>query len=624
MLPGPLGSCEVGVGHDPVERFTPSVARGSESGVTLSGRCPARGSGGPIGGVPPSNGQPTRDPLRRRVSFVVLAVCRLGRLLVVSLLAAPALLVRNAVGPMGGPRVLRWYFETCGGGYVKVGQLLATRYDLLRPGYTEELGKLLDSLPAVPTPRITRMIERELGRPLADMFTEFEPRPIATASLAQVHGAALAGGDEVVVKVLKPGIGDRLRIDLAFLRLTARVLDVLPVLRGLDVSGLAQELSRTAVEELDLRREALYTAHLHDRMAADPIAHYAPRVYREICSRKVLTLERIRGVSVREMLTAVANGGAEKLESWAARGITPERTAVILLRSVLEQTMRFRLFNADPHPSNLIAGDGGTLNWVDFGLVGWIDERQWEVQLRLRDAIARERVHEAYLALLEGMEPLPFRDLGGFEQDVKQSLRDFLVASRDPHAPLSQKSTGAFLLKTLSTLRRNRLPMTSSTVQLYRTILIADIVMLGLYPTIDWRGHLRRFLGDYSADLLKEAVREPVTSPYTGFRLARAPMAVADTVEWVMRRLPDIGRQTLHTLSAGDRLIPHGLRLLRRAVELGIIAVVAIAIVKPDFASTSTFGRFALRVEENPWPALGAGVLAVLVLGSFIRRTETT
>jgi ubiquinone biosynthesis protein len=565
-----------------------------------------------------------RRSLRHRAAFVALAIGRLTRLLVLSLLAAPALLVRNAFGPTAGPRVLRWYFETCGGGYVKVGQLLATRYDLLRADYTEELGKLLDSLPPVPTAEIREVIERELGRPIADVFAVFEPRPIATASLAQVHGAVLATGDDVVVKVLKPGINDRVRIDLAFLRLTARAIDVLPVLGRLDVSGLVDELSRTAMEELDLGREAMYTSYLHDQMAGDPIAHYAPMVHRQLCSRNMLTLERVRGVTVREMLTAITNGDDPALESWAARGITPERTAVILLRSVLEQTMRLRLFHADPHPSNLIVSDGGTLIWVDFGLVGWIDERQWELQLRLREAIAQDRIHDAYLALLEGMEPLPFRDLSRFEQEIKQSLQDYLIASRDPNAPLSQKSTGSFLLKTLATLRRNRLPMTSSTVQLYRTILIADIVMLGLYPSIDWRGHLRRFLRDFSTDLIEQAVAQPLTSPYTGYRLARAPMAVADTMEWLVRRLPDIGRQTLRTLSASERLVPHALRLLRRAVVLGIVAVIALAVIEPDFSRRSALGRFALRIEDNPWPYLGVGLLAVLLLSSFVRRMETT
>jgi predicted unusual protein kinase regulating ubiquinone biosynthesis (AarF/ABC1/UbiB family) len=561
--------------------------------------------------------------MRTRLSLVVLAVARTGRLVVLSLLVAPVLLVRNLLGPTVGPRLLRWYFEACGGGYVKVGQLLATRYDLLRAEYTEELGKLLDSLRPVPTAKVTQEIERSLGRPVPDVFPVFEPRPIATASLAQVHGAVLAGGDEVVVKVLKPGIGERVRIDLVFLRLSARVLDLLPVLRGLDVSGLMEDLSRTTVDELDLSREALYTAYLHDQMAADPIAHYAPRVYHQLSTRNVLTLERIHGVTVREMLTATTNGNHGALDGWAARGITPQRTAVILLRSVLEQTMRFRSFNADPHPSNLIVSDGGTLNWVDFGVIGWIDERQWELQLRLRDAIAHERVHGAYLALLEGMEPLPYRDLTRFEQEIKRLLRDYLVASRDPTAPLSQKSTGAFLLKTLAALRRNGLPMSSSTVQLYRTILIADIVMLGLYPSIDWRGHLRRFLKDLSTDLVRQAVKDPLTSPYTALRLARAPMAAADTMEWLVRRLPDIGRQTLRTLSAGERLIPHTLRLLRNLVVLGTVAALGLAAIKPDLSSESALGRFALRVADHPWPTVGAGVLAVLVLNSYLSRLET-
>ena len=390
--------------------------------------------------------------MRAWLSRVLHAIARLTRLFAVTVLVTPILLVRNVFGPTVGPRVLRWYFETCGGGYVKVGQLLATRYDLLPPAYTEELGKLLDSLRPVPTPKIIQEIERGLGRPISEAFASFETDPLATASLAQVHGAVLPDGDDVVVKVLKPGIGDRVRVDLRFLGLSAHVLDLLPVLRGLDVSGLIDDLSRTAVEELDLGREAMYTAFLHERMAADAIAHYAPRVYRELSSRNVLTMERVRGVTVREMLTATTNGNSGMLDVWAARGITPRRTAVILLRSVLEQTMRYRTFNADPHPSNLIVSDGGTLNWVDFGACGWLDERQWELQLRLREAIANERVHGAYLALLEGMEPLPYRNLSRFEQEIKRIMSDYLVASRDPSAPLSQKSTGALLVKTLATL----------------------------------------------------------------------------------------------------------------------------------------------------------------------------
>ena len=537
--------------------------------------------------------------MRGRLSHAVLAVVRLCRLVALTILVTPLLLVRNFFGPTFGPRVLRWYFESCGGGFVKVGQLLATRYDLLRVEYTDELGKLLDSLRPVPTAKVTEEIERTLRRPVAVAFASFESQPLATASLAQVHGAVLHDGDEVVVKVLKPRIDEQVRIDVRFLRLIGRALDLLPVLRGLDVSSLMDELSRTALLELDLGREAMHTAYIHEQMAADPIHHYAPRVYRELSGRTVLTLERIRGVTVREMLAATTNGNGGALEAWAARGITPRRTAVILLRSVLEQTMRYRSFNADPHPSNLIVSDGGTLNWVDFGAVGWIDERQWDQQMRLRDAIANEQIHAAYNALLDGMEPLPFGNLSQFEQEIKGILSDFLIASHDPGAPLSQKSTGAFLLKTLATLRRNGLPMTSSTVQLYRTILVADIVMLGLYPTIDWRGHLRRFLRDLSTDLVKQSVLDPATSPYMWYRLARAPVAATETMEWVMRRLPDIGRQTLRTLSAGERLIPYTLRLLRRLSVAAVVGALGLAVIQPDVSSESSFGRFVLRIADG-------------------------
>ena len=143
--------------------------------------------------------------MRAWLSSVLHAIARLTRLFALTVLVTPSLAGPQRFGPTVGPRVLRWYFETCGGGYVKVGQLLATRYDLLPPAYTEELGKLLDSLRPVPTAKIIEEIERGLGRPVSEAFTSFETAPLATASLAQVHGAVLPDGDEVVVKVLKPG-----------------------------------------------------------------------------------------------------------------------------------------------------------------------------------------------------------------------------------------------------------------------------------------------------------------------------------------------------------------------------------------------------------------------------------
>ena len=123
-----------------------------------------------------------------------------------------------------------------------------------------------------------RVIEAELGAPVSTLFDSFEDRPIATASLAQVHGAVLPGGEEVVVKVLKPNVETELRLDLWCFRLSGRLLDASPFLRGLDVRAVVNELARSLLDEIDFIREALNTALVGRRMTADKIAHYAPQV----------------------------------------------------------------------------------------------------------------------------------------------------------------------------------------------------------------------------------------------------------------------------------------------------------------------------------------------------------
>ena len=563
---------------------------------------------------------PPSGPRAARLGPVAIAA-RLAWLTVLTLGVAPLLLFRRLARPDRAPKALRRYFERCGGGYVKIGQLLATRYDLLPPAYTDELGELLDSLPPVPTADIVAVVERSLGRPLTDVYDEFEVTPLATASLAQVHGAILRTGEAVVVKVLKPQVRRTMGIDLLFLRVTGQVLNVLPVLARLDIRGLCQELSRVALMEMDFDREALYTSFFHDKMSKDAIAHYAPEVHREASGGDVLTMERIFGVSVRRILQAVSAGDEAQLAAWEQRGITPRRTAIILLRSVLEQTMHFRGFNADPHPSNLMVSDGGTLNWVDFGLVGWLDERQWELQIRLRDAIAHGRIQSAYVALLDSMEPLPEnRDLRGFEQETKQAMHDYILAAADPDAPMVQKSLGVFLMRSLSSLRRANLPMVLGLVQLYRTVMIADMVMLSLYPSIDWLGHLERFLQDISVDIVATEAQQPFLSVYTAYRLVRTPVALADLIEWVNRRLPEIGRSTLSSLSAMERLILLLLRMARSVVLLAIPVVVILGVTHPHVAGSGLLPQLGRLAVRHPWPSLGACAIVTMAMTSLIRK----
>ncbi|MBO0703233.1 MAG: AarF/ABC1/UbiB kinase family protein, partial [Candidatus Dormibacteraeota bacterium] len=316
--------------------------------------------------------------------MALFALGRTARLLLLSLFFLPQL----ASGPQRAPAVLRRYLQACGGGFVKLGQVLATRYDLLPEAYCDELAKLFDRVPPAPAAAIERVIADDLGRPLSQCFDDFDPRPLGSASIAQVHPARLISGVPVAVKVIRPGIVRTFRVDLAYLAAAGRFSSRFGVLTHLRLETMAHELSRLTREELDFHREARNAAFFHRRMAEDEIDHCAPRVYFDLCGPRVITMERVQGVPMTELLAAVQHDDRTRLDEWAALGIRPRRTARLLLRSVLQQTMQYRVFNADPHPANLILKAGGALAWLDFGMVGWLDEQTWGQQFRLQAAVA--------------------------------------------------------------------------------------------------------------------------------------------------------------------------------------------------------------------------------------------
>ncbi|WP_055522410.1 ABC1 kinase family protein [Streptomyces graminilatus] len=510
------------------------------------------------------------------------AAVRLTRFPTLALLGAGcavAFLAALLLRPAACPRIVRVYFERAGGGVVKVGQLLATRYDLLPPAYCEELARLLDGLRPVPAERIRGRVEASLGRRVEELFAEFEDEPLGTASLAQVHGAVLRSGEPVVVKVLKPGVARLVTMDMWFVRAVARLLDRVPPFMDLRIGTAARELSRLAVAELDLEREATHLSFFHTALAGDELPHHAPAPYRHLCSAEVLTMERINGVTVRQILSALHHDDRERLTAWAQRGITAQGVARLVFRSVLEQSTRHRMFNADPHPSNLIVSDGGRLNWIDFGLVGWMDERQWSLQLRLRRAFVRGEVHGAYRLFLESVGPLPGRDLRSFEAEMKEAIRSYIVAARDPGTPMNRRSTGAFLMSTLGALRRHRLPMSTDVMQLYRAILVADMVMLRLDPGIDWLSEMDDFLVRYVAEQTQETIRAGAQDPSGLAALLSAPSTMTAGWEWLdLRLLLGPERAAPPPPSAANELA-HGLvRLVLLTGLAALAAVLALAV----------------------------------------------
>jgi ubiquinone biosynthesis protein len=503
--------------------------------------------------------------------------------------------------------------------------VLATRYDLVSPEYCQELSKLFDRMPFVPFPVARQVVERDLKRPLEEVFREFDPIPLASASIAQVHGAVLHTGESVVVKVMRPGIEKTFRVDLGFIKRLARFSRRHRMVLRLDLTKLARDFIDLTQEELDLRREARNTDRMRKLMLAGDVNHCAPKVFFEFSNSRVITMERLEGVAVIDLMAAVERGDSAKLEDWSKRGITPVSAARLLLVSVLEQTMRYRVFQADPHPANLIMLDGGKLGWVDFGMMGWLDENTWLQQFRLRTEVAFGRIHGAYERLLDIFQPLPPADLSGFELKVKTIVRDWMEASSSPNASFQEKSSGYFFVRLFGAIRGSGLSLPANVMRLYRTVIVADTIMFRLDPEIDWIPILQRFIETEATRQLTVSMKEAMSPPAIGRMLAAAIHAPAATIQLIDRlnsRLPQLGSNYQLRMSLLDRAVLMAVGSLRILLFFATAAILIARAARTLFPGSS-WTVIDRSIGGYWWPLALAGVIVVIGLSRVLDEIDT-
>ena len=248
--------------------------------------------------------------------------------------------------------------------FIKIGQALGTRGDLLPLAYVKELALLQDQVPPFPTAEAYARIESELGRKIQEVYAEIDAEPIAAASLGQVYRARLHTGQEVAVKVQRPNLREIISFDIAILRnLVTHVNRYFPQANeNADWEGMLQEFAVTVFEEMDYVQEG----HNADRFRSNFSewrAVYVPKIYWTHTTKRVLTMEFIRGTKVID------------LESLRARRISPVKVNRLLVRTYLKQLLEDGFFHADPHPGNLLVMDNGRLAFFDFGMTGRITPR---------------------------------------------------------------------------------------------------------------------------------------------------------------------------------------------------------------------------------------------------------
>ncbi len=255
--------------------------------------------------------------------------------------------------------------------FIKIGQALGTRADLLPLPYVKELGVLQDDVPSFPNEIAFARIEAELGKTVQEAYAEFDVQPIAAASLGQVYRARLHSGEEVAVKVQRPNLSAVIRGDIDIMQKIARFAERFPALNeNADWAGMLGEFDETVHEEMDYSAEG-HNADRFRESFKDWRALHVPKIYWSHSSAKVLTMEFIRGTKVID------------LPELKAKGISPAKVNRLLIRAYLKQLLEDGFFHADPHPGNLLVMDDGRTAFFDFGMVGRISP---QLQAKMVDA----------------------------------------------------------------------------------------------------------------------------------------------------------------------------------------------------------------------------------------------
>jgi ubiquinone biosynthesis protein len=424
--------------------------------------------------------------------------------------------------PLSEPRGvrLRRALESLGPIFVKFGQVLSTRRDLLPEDIADELAKLQDQVPPFPGELAVAEIERAFGKPVAQVFEKFELVPVASASVAQVHLAALPGGEEAAVKILRPGMLPVIGEDLALLNAAAGLAERFSADgRRLRPREVVAEFARHLDEELDLMREAAHASQLK-RNFQDSSLLAVPEVYWDWCTSTVMTMQRMRGTPV------------SQVEELRRQGVDIPKLARTGVEIFFTQVFRDGFFHADMHPGNILVTPEGRYVALDFGIMGTLSEvdKQYLAQNFL-GFFQRDYARVARAHLEAGWVPADTR-ADEFEGAIRAVCEPFFGR------PLGEISFGLALVRLFQTSRRFNVEIQPQLVMLQKTLLNIEGLGRQLDPGLDLWATAKPFLENW--------MREQV-----GFKgLLRTLRREAPHWATMLPQLPRL----LHRVLAGNRV----------------------------------------------------------------------
>ena len=496
----------------------------------------------------------------------------------------------DPVSEASGPERVRLMLQQLGPTYVKIGQMMASRGDVLPAEWVDELSKLQSEAAPFAYEDVVAIITKELGKPPEELYRSFDPVAFAAASTAQVHEAVLHDGTHVAVKVQRPRIVAKTQADLGVIQEMARVAERrLAIARKIGIAAMVDEFARGVLKELDYRNEAYHARRLADGMQRFPEVH-VPVTYDDLSSQRVLTMEFVRGIKI------------SKADELREAGFDTTALGTVFIRAIIKQVLVDGFFHGDPHPGNILADPKSRqIIFLDLGLIGQLNSQQRVDLLGLIYAIKQVDIQGIADGLMALGKPTSTFDEAGFRSDIDRLARQYLVYGK-------ATSLGSALGSFLGAVFDNGLVLDSQLTLAMKAVIQAEETARALSFDID--------LGDAAVTEARAALLETFTPEKIREQVEASAVRIGKELA---RRIPNLETATLSWLdqyNKGKFVVEVDTKGLEKSIksvsDIGRQATVGVIVVGQLIGTAIVM---AILLQPSLTQFQGAAYLAMIAFG---------